>query len=128
MKVEQQSVEVHRRETSIYDLSTNQIKSELGTWPEEYKAHCTGRPQFDCELLWGEKNGIVNWMLEQGAIGMHRMAYNGSTVHYWAITQLDAWKRFERNLELLRALYYRQELARKEEKKINDNLAKTVHK
>ena len=109
MKIQQQGVTSYSIQDPIYKLSTEQIKSELQGWMDEFRAHNTGQQQHDCEILWGEKTGIVHWLMDEDTIELDEV--NG--IRYWVIINLDRWKSFERKLELRRELQLRYEKAQK---------------
>lgn len=98
------------------NTTTEAIRNELGNWGEEYLNHRTGEQQYDCEMLYGEREGIVEWLYRRGIIGYEAQDQGQTTIDYYFIKDLNAWKFFERKLELWRELEARRHYAEVKER------------
>lgn len=113
-----------------YQMTTEAIRNELGSWGEEYIRHRTGERQLECAMLFGERRGIVEWLTQRGIIGSKESFYKApdnfypkhrthpgeiKSVYYF-IKDIAAWKFFERKLDLWRELEGRRYYAEAKEK------------
>ncbi len=89
-------------------MTTEEIKHELGNWGEEYLAHRIGNQQWDNDLLFGEREGIVQWLTSRKVISRKKGEYKNVIFNYDFIVNLREWKNFERKLELWRELETRR--------------------
>jgi hypothetical protein len=114
----------------ISQMSTEAIRSDLGNWGEEYIKNRTGVQQYECEMLYGERQGIVEWLARRGIIGSEEYKYKAPahfyprhiehpgeiTNDYYFIKDISAWKFFERKLDLWRELEGRRHYAEVKER------------
>lgn len=111
-------------------MTTDAIRNELGNWGEEYLRQRTGEQQYDCEMLFGERQGIVEWLHRRGIIRSEEYTYEAPahfypkhiqhpgviTNNYYFVKDLSAWKFFERKLELWREMEGRRHYAEVKER------------
>lgn len=125
-----QQKEISVEKLSAYRMTTEAIRSELGNWGEEYLRQRTGEQQYDCEMLYGEREGIVEWLHRRGIIGSKEYIYKAPahfyprhiqhpgeiTNNYYFVKDIAAWKFFERKLDLWRELEGRRHYAEVKER------------
>jgi hypothetical protein len=109
----------------LMNMTTEDIRQELGGWGEEYLKHRTGEQQYNCGILFGEREGILKWLTERQVIGRKEIKYEAPahfypkhvkhpgelTIVYHSVKDLSAWKYFERKLDLWRELEARRHYA-----------------
>lgn len=125
-----QQKEISVEKLSAYRMTTEAIRSELGNWGEEYLKQRTGEQQYDCELLYGERQGILEWLSRRGIIGSKEYVYKAPahfypkhlphpgeiTNNYYFVKDLSVWNFFERKLDLWRELEGRRHYAEVKER------------
>jgi hypothetical protein len=116
MKTKEEGVVLKPEPKKIFFMNTEEIKEELGSWGEEYLKHRTDEQQYDCELLYGERQGIVEWLYRRGIIGYEAPDQGQVAIGYYFVKDLSAWKFFERKLELWRELEGRKHYAEVKER------------
>ncbi len=96
----------HVAKLSIREMSTEALKEKLGDFESLYKDHNTGSQNHRTDLLFGERQGIIDWCLQEGWITDYGM--QGEWRHF-AMTKTFLW--FEEKLDMLRELNARRQYA-----------------
>lgn len=100
-------------------MTTEDIKTELGSSFEKmYDKYNTGEKNWNCELFYGERQGIIDMLLKEKIINFttrnNKNDKNETIVTtYWTIRNVERYKKFSRMLDLLRELKYRRIKAKK---------------
>jgi len=94
------------------NMATDDIKSELKNFEELYKNHDTGKRVYDNNLFFGEREGIIEWIISQVIIV--RTDFYGD--NHCMIKDLVRWRNYERKAELLQELQSRRCSAEQKER------------
>lgn len=93
-------------------MTTEDIKAELKNFEELYNAHDKGKRVYDNNLFFGEREGIIDWIIAQGIIV--RTDFYGD--NHCMIKDLVRWRNYERKAELLQELQSRRCSAEQKER------------